>query len=157
MMRIWLTRCLIFARTAAGDDFAVVDKGQALAQHVCLEHVVRRQQHRLASRRQARDQRAHFACHLRVEADRRFVHEQDHRVGEEAAGDVEALLHATGVLLDERVSPVCQADLIEKFIGPPGSKTRLDMVQGSEVFQVCLPVRGRRGLGRLRGRIQCSP
>ncbi len=129
---------LDFARAAAGDDLAVVDQGQSLAQHVRLEHVVRRQEDGLASRRQARDQRAHFACHLRVEANRRFVHEQDLGVGEEAAGDMKALLHAARVLLDECVTAVGEADLIEKLIGPSRSETRLDMVQGGEVLEVLL-------------------
>ena len=42
----------------------------------------------------------------RIEADRRLVQEQDLRIVQQRAGDVQALLHAARVALDLLVAPV---------------------------------------------------
>ena len=71
-------------RRALADDPALGDHRDPVAERVGLEHVVRRQQHGLARRRQAGDRRAQLARADGVDADRRLVEEDDLGVVQDA-------------------------------------------------------------------------
>ena len=106
-------------RRALGDDPAVGDHGDPVAQRVGLEHVVRGQQHRLAGAGEPAIVRAQLARAHRVDADRRLVEEDHRRVVEQAAGDVQPLAHAARVALDALVLAARQADQLEQLVDPP--------------------------------------
>src|SRR5690606_18508812 len=67
---------------------------------------------------------------LRVQADCRFVKEQDTRVVDQRAGDFQAPLHAAGQLPDQAALPVGQLDDIQQFadpLAPLGARNAVDL------------------------------
>ena len=83
-------------RRVEGLDFAVVDDGDAIAV-LGLFHVVGGHENGDADLvAQPADVAPHGVARLRVEAGRRFVEEQDGRVMQQAAGDLQPSLHAAG-------------------------------------------------------------
>jgi hypothetical protein len=116
--RLALHAKLEFLRGADGQDPAVVDDGDPLAQLVRLGHVVGRQQdgppgHRgLPGRHQLPDRSS--GCH--VEAERRLVEEQDPRVVEQAAGHVHLLALAGGQRAHALQPLLAQADGLDQLV-----------------------------------------
>jgi hypothetical protein len=94
-------------------DAPVVDDRDPVAELVGLLHVVRGEEHGPAVVAQLEDALAEVARRLRVEAHRRLVEEQQRGVGEECAGQHEALPHAGAELLDVVVGAVRQVDRLE--------------------------------------------
>ena len=92
-------------RRALRDDPAARDHRDAAAQLVRLVHVVRRQQDRLAGVAERRDGVAQLASTDRIEPDRRLVEEQHRRVVQQAARDMQPLLHPAR----ERLHPLALA------------------------------------------------
>ncbi|MGW7198725.1 hypothetical protein [Streptomyces chryseus] len=72
----------------------MVDHGQAVAEFFCFIHVVRGQQNGLAGFSQLENRCPDVPGGDRVEPIRGLVEEDDTGVVQEAAGDVESLLHA---------------------------------------------------------------
>src|SRR5581483_7411953 len=88
----------------------------AVAERVGLEHVVRREQNRLAGRDQVSDRLAQLACADGIDADGRLVEEYDLGVVEDPARDVEALAHAARVPLDALALAPLQTDELEHLV-----------------------------------------
>src|SRR5215211_2728758 len=97
---------------------------------------MRRQEDRLSRLRERGDRRAQLARADRVEPDRRLVEEHDRRVVEEAAGDVEPLLHPAGVALGALLLSPLQADELEEVIDPRANLLRRHSVELGEVAEV---------------------
>ena len=93
-------------RRVEGHELAVVHDGDAVAEEVGLLHVVGRQDDRHAGLFvELADVLPDVAARLGVEAQGRLVEEEDLGPVDQAAGDLEAALHAARVLLDERPRP----------------------------------------------------
>ena len=100
-----------------GDDLAAVDDRDPVAERVRLEHVMRREQDRLARLRERGDRCAELARADRIEPDRGLVEEHHRRVVQQAAGDVEALLHPARVALGALVLAL-EADELDGVLDP---------------------------------------
>ena len=127
---------LQLARRALADDPALRDHGDAVAQRVGLEHVVRRQQHRLAGRDQVGDRRAQLARADRVDADRRLVEEDHLGVVQDPARDVQPLAHAARVALDALLLAALEPDELEQLVDPHALRLARHAVELGEVAQV---------------------
>ena len=115
------TRRLSSAGRADGEDPAVVDDGDPLAQLVGLGHVVGREQDRPAGDGglPVDDQLADGAGGGHVEAERRLVEEQDPRVVEQAAGEVHLLALAGRQRADPLEALLAEADGLDQLVDPP--------------------------------------
>ena len=78
--------------------------------------MVRRQDQRDAFLRELPEHPVDAVAALRVHADRWLVEQDDARVMEDAAGDVEAPAHAAGKLLDRLARPIGQPGALERPI-----------------------------------------
>ena len=83
-----------------------------------------------------RDRGAELARADRVEPDRRLVEEDDRRVVQQAAGDVQALLHPARVALDALVLAPLEADELEQLLDPRPDPLARHAVELREVAQV---------------------
>ena len=115
---------------------ALRDDRDPVAERVGLEHVVGRQQDRLARVGERGDRRAELARAHGVEADRRLVEEEHLRVVEQPAGDVQALLHPARVTLGTLVLPALEPDELEQLVDPRLLDLRGHSVELGEVAQV---------------------
>ena len=112
------------------------DDRDAVAERVRLEHVVRRQEHRLPGRLQPGDHRAKLTGADRVDPDRRLVEEHDGGVVEQPPGDVEALAHPAGVALDPLLLAALEPDELQELGDPGALDVRVDAVELREVAEV---------------------
>ena len=103
---------------ALGDDAAAVDDRRDVAGLLDLVEQVRGEQHRAALVDELADQAADLEDAGRVEAVHRLVEDQQLGVGEQAAGDAEALAHAERVRLDLVVGAGGEADAGERGVDP---------------------------------------
>src|SRR5215218_4013124 len=110
-------------------DAALRDYRDPVAERVGLEHVVRRQQQRLAGADELGDRRPQLARAHWVDADRRLVEEQDFRVVEDPARDVEPLPHPSGVALDALLLTAGEPDELEHLADPLALAAAGDAVQ----------------------------
>ena len=94
----------------AGDDLAVVDDDDAVAQALGLFHVVRGVEQRLAATAQRLEVVEDGVAALRIDADGRLVEDQDVGIVDQRGGDVEAPLHAAAEGLRLVAGAVGQAD-----------------------------------------------
>ena len=101
-----------------GDDLALRDDGDPVAERVCLEHVVRRQQDGLACLLEAADRRPQLPGADRVDPDRRLVEEETGGSWSKPAGDVEPLAHAARVALDPLLLTALEPDELEQLVDP---------------------------------------
>src|SRR6185503_16861648 len=124
------------ARRPLRDDPPARDDGDAVAERVRLEHVVRRQEHGLARLLQAEDRLPELTRADGVDADRRLVEEDHRRVVQEPAGDVQPLAHAARVALDPLLLAALEPDELEQLLDPRPLAARLDAVELREVAQV---------------------
>src|SRR6185503_14832877 len=124
------------ARRPLRDDPPARDDGDAVAERVRLEHVVRRQEHGLARLLQAKDRLPELTRADGVDADRRLVEEDHRRVVQEPAGDVQPLAHAARVALDPLLLAALEPDELEQLLDPRPLAARLDAVELREVAQV---------------------
>ena len=86
-------------------------------------------------------------------ADRRLVEEEDGRVVQQAARDVQPLPHAARVALDPLLLAALQADELEQLVDPGPLAARVDGVELGEIAQVVERRRAaRRGRARRRRR-----
>ena len=100
---------------------------------------MRRQQDRLPRRRERGDRRAQLAGPDRIEPDRRLVEEEHLRVVQEAAGDVQPLLHAARVPLRPLVLAAFQPDEVEQLLDPALLRPRRHAVELGEVAKIVVP------------------
>ena len=85
---------------------------------------------------QGGDRGAELAGAHGVDADRRLVQEDDGRIVEQPAGDVQALPHPAGVALDALLLAPLQADELEQLVDPGALALRLHAVELGEVAEV---------------------
>jgi len=121
---------------ALAHDLAARDHGDAVAERVRLEHVVRREQHRLPGRDQVGDRLPQLARADRVDADRRLVQEHHLRVVQDPARDVEPLAHSARVALDALLLAALQPDQLEDLVDPRPLRLAGDAVELCEVAEI---------------------
>ena len=81
--------------------------------------------HRLAPRREIRDDREHLSDETRIERRRRLIEQQHHRLHRERARDRDALLLSTGERVGRRFGECREADALEQGARPRvGSRRR---------------------------------
>ena len=138
-------------------EAAVRDHRQPLAQLVRLEHVVRREQDRLARLAQARDRLAQLPRADGIEPDRRLVEEEQLGVVQQAARDVQALAHARASTSRRARAPgpPCPREPAARRSGVSCRQRARD--RGLRSSAGCrAPRAGRRGRDRRRTRIRCG-
>ena len=119
---------------AEGEDPAVVDDRDPVAELVCLGHVVGREQDRPArdGRLPGEDQLANGPGGGDVEAERRLVEEEDPRVVEEAAGEVHLLALAGRERADALLALLHHADRLDQLVDAPPAVLRRESVELAE-------------------------
>jgi hypothetical protein len=110
-------------RRALGDDPALVDDEHPVAGHLDLGQDVAGDEdgHPPA---QAGDQVAHDQDLVGVEADRRLVHDDDGRLGQDGLGDPDALAEPLGELADDLVADALQVAELEDLVDPRAQLAR---------------------------------
>src|SRR2546430_13103124 len=121
---------------AERDHAALVDDGDAVAELVCLEEVVRREDDRGAAFMELAHDAAQLARADRVETDRRLVEEEDARPMQQRSGEMQPLLHAARVALNALVSPVAEVYECEELLDSRRDLPRGDRVKLREVAEV---------------------
>ncbi len=124
------------AAGALGDETTVVDDADARADSLGLLHVVGGVEDGHAVLAELAHLLEDGVAALWVDADGRLVEHEEGRTMEEAAGDVESPLHATGERLDPLVGPVGQVDDVEGFDHPLGEHASAQLVEPSDEAQV---------------------
>ena len=124
------------ARRAFGDDRAIPDHGEPVAYGIGLEHVMGRQEDRLAGVRELPDDDAQLARPDWIEPDGRLVEEQDLWIVEQSSREVQALLHAAGVQLHPVLLPAREVEPFQQLGDPPPRDLRWYAVKVREVTQV---------------------
>ena len=127
---------LELVRGAAGDDLAVVDDRDRVGQLVGLLEVLRREQERRALRDEAPDDVPHADAAARVEAGRRLVEEQQPRMADQRAAEVEPPAHAARVRLDDAVARRRSARTARAARPRGAAPRRRELVQPPEQPQV---------------------
>src|SRR5438445_1582371 len=119
-----------------GDDAAVVDDRDAVAELVCLLHVMRREQDRPALCLELADPVAQVARSLGVEPDCRLVEYHERRIGQKRPRQRETLPHAGGVTLHIIVGAVGELHGGQDVRDARLRLARRHVVQRREVFEV---------------------
>ena len=139
-------RRLQLGRRALGDDLAVVDDPDPVAEDVGLLEVLRRQEDGDAVLLgEPRDLLPERGPRLRVEAGRRLVEEEDARAVDEREREVEPALHPAGVRPHLAVGGVGQADALEQLVAARLAAPRAAR-RGAPSAGAC--ARGRSAAGR---------
>ena len=146
-------------RRALGDDLALGDHGDPVAElrrpRTCSASSAGRSCRPAVSEAIVA---AQLAGADRVDADRRLVEEDDRRVVQQPARDVEPLAHAARVALDALLLAAREADELEQLGDPRLLLARRDGVELGEVAQVVEagePLVERRARRRRRSRSAC--
>ena len=122
-------------RGALGDDAAAVDDEHAVTRHLDLGQNVRGNDHRHATA-QAGDEVAHDQNLMRIEADRRLVHDDHGRLGEDGFGDADALAVTFGKLADDFVADAFQVAEFEDFVDARAEFAAGDFFQAAAEIEV---------------------
>ena len=132
--RLALDAPLQLVGRAEGEDPAVVDDRDPVAQLVGLGHVVGRQEDRPAGDRglPGEDELANGARGGDVEAERRLVEEEDPRVVEEAAGEVHLLALAGREGADPLLLLLVEPDRLDQLVDPVPAVARRQPVELAE-------------------------
>ena len=104
------------ARRAQGDDLALVDDGDAVAEPLGLVHVVGGEKDGSAAVLQVPDDLPELAAGLGVEARGGLVEEEELGISDQRDGDGEPLLLAAGKLLDQGVGLALQRDPGDRLV-----------------------------------------
>ncbi len=120
----------------AGDDLAVVDDDDAVAQPLGLFHVVRRVEQRLAAAAQLLEVVEDGVAALRIDADGRLVEDQDVGVVDQRGGDVEAPLHAAAEGRRLVLGAIGQADQLQRRVDALAQQRAGEAVERAEQLQV---------------------
>jgi hypothetical protein len=112
-----LKALLEIARRVAGENTPIMDDRNAVAKLLGFVHVMGGQQHRLveALAHPIFDKRAQRAGRLHVEAQRRFIQEQNLGVGKETAHEVHLLAHPGREVVDLGFGPIGQTDNLQQL------------------------------------------
>src|SRR5208337_1364024 len=86
-----------------GDDYAVIDDGQAIAETLGFVHVVSSEQHGATFFLEGADDVPELAAALGIESGGGFVEKKDARIADQRGGYSQALLLAAGKLADPGV------------------------------------------------------
>ena len=102
--------CVQPVQRVVGDDTASIDHDDAIGETFGFLHVVRRVQQRLATALQLFEVVEDCIAALRIDADRRFVEQEDVRVVQQAGGQIEPALHPAAERLDAVASTIGKPD-----------------------------------------------
>src|SRR5439155_9374757 len=103
-------------RRAQGDDFAVIDDGDAVAETLGFIHVVRREQNSPSLRSEAAQDVPELPARLRIEPGRRLVEKEQLRVADEGARVGQPLPLPAGELYNIRIRFLGQPDALHHRI-----------------------------------------
>src|ERR1700681_324859 len=106
-------------RSAFGDDLAVIDDGEAVAEAFGLVHVVSGEEDGPTFFLEDADDVPELATALGIESSGGLVEKKDARIADQGSGDGEALLLATGKFADPRVRFFGEFEFFENFGGGP--------------------------------------
>ncbi len=123
-------------RRPRGDDFAVVDNGDARAEPLGFFHVVCRVDNGFPLCVEGFQIIEDGIAGLRVDTDGRLVAQQDVRVVEEAGDDVEPAFHPPREGFHAVVPPVVQSHGVQSFVDPFFQEFVREAEQGTEHFEV---------------------
>src|ERR1035441_7739072 len=112
-------RGLQFCRRALGNDAAVIDDRQAIAQSVGLVHIMRGNHDGLAEAVVVANDLPQQQARLRIEPGAGLVQKQHFGIVHHSAGDRQALHHAAGKGAHHVAGAVRQPKLFQQFIGAP--------------------------------------
>ena len=101
-------------RRAGGDDAAVIDEHDAIAEPLRFLHVVRAVENGRAGRGLFAHGGEDALARLRIDADRRLVEQEHARCMQEGAGEIEAPLHAAGEGRDDVVGALGETGDVER-------------------------------------------
>jgi hypothetical protein len=133
---------LELGRRALGDDLAVIDDEDAIAERVGLLEVVRGEQDRRPALAQAADVVPEVRAGLRIEPRRRLVEEHELGVVHEAEGDVEAAALAAGERLDEAVAEIAQIERLAEALRTRAAVGARDAVELGLRHELLVDLRG---------------
>src|SRR4029077_10174744 len=102
---------------AFGDDLAVIDDGEAVAEAFGLVHVVRGEQDGPTALLEDADDVPELAAPLGIEFGGRLVEKKDARITDQSSGDGQALLLAAGKFADPRVGFFGELEFFENLSG----------------------------------------
>lgn len=119
-----------------GDDLAVVDDADPVAEALGFLHVVGRVEHGHALGAEVFDAFEDRVSALWVYAHRRLVQYEELRAVQQADTDVEPALHATGELAGTIAGPVGKLDDCENLVDPPGEIRSGQPVESAEEREV---------------------
>jgi hypothetical protein len=125
-----------FGQSAGGDDVAVIDDGQPLAQSLGLFHVVGGVEDAGAGLRLRAHQVEQAHAALRIDADRGLVEQQHFGPMHDAAGEIEAPPHAAAELLDGLAGAVGQAGEGEHFLNALAEQGIAQALRAAPIVQV---------------------
>ena len=125
-----------FGQRAFGQDGAVVDNANPVAEPFGFVEVVRRVDHGGALGGNGPDEFENVRAGLRVEADRRLVHQHRPRSVQQPGGDVEASQHAAGEPFHRLGRAFSQADTRQNRVDPRTEIRAAQPVQASEKRQI---------------------
>ena len=137
---------------ALGDQAAPVDDADPIADPFGLLHVVRRVEHGHARAPEGLDVLEDGVAALGVDADRRLVEDEEHRMVEQAGGDVEPALHAARVGVDAVVPAVDEIGELERLVDALPEQSPPEPVEPAEEGEV-LPRREVRVEGDVLGHV----
>src|SRR5262249_31729940 len=120
---------------ALGDDLALLDHRDAVADRVGLEHVMRRQEDGRALVREPAHEAPQLPSADRVEPDGRLVEKEHLWLVEQTASEVQALLHAARVTLDLVVLPALQVQDLEELLDSPAGHVGRDLIEVGEIAE----------------------
>src|SRR5271170_4400187 len=78
----------------------------------------------------------HVVTRLRIEAERRLVEENDFRMMQQPARDLEATLHASRKFLNQAILPIPQLNKSKELLNPLAPEFFLDAIQNTVKFHV---------------------
>ena len=116
-------------RRSLGDDLAVIDNGEAIAEPLSFVHVVRGEQHGAALALKYANDIPQLPAALRIKPGRLLVETQNFRIADERSGHGKTLPLPTGKFADPGVSFFGELQLVENFVG----RTRLAIKAGKQI------------------------
>ena len=114
--------------SAIGDDLAVIDDGETVAEAFGFVHVVRGEQDGATLLLEAANDVPELAAALRIESGSWLVEKKDARVAHQSGGNGQALLLAAGKFSNPGVGLLSEFEIFENF----GGGARLVVEAGEE-------------------------
>src|SRR5258706_5324110 len=126
---------LDFRHGAAGDQAALLNDADTMANFLGDTDAVGREEHRRAAGGEGTKEIFERARALRVHADHRFVDDQDARLVNQRGANHQALLHAVRIAFDQFVAPRGQLQPFQKYRDPPFEPFGIETVQLADESQ----------------------